>query len=177
MKLVHVFGGIVDATIKWRWITLWILLLSHNHLPIMSTLVNCCWIITFVMRVGCVDEDAVCDSRWTVIIVVSDRHREELIVVRRGRVLVSEVPVRTRSRRNDVVMRVDVVWLVAVPTINAASRRCHRCRLLKCRECRCRVNCLSGNLRWWTVICVYITCFAWRFTFSPFGTSVLWNVI
>lgn len=99
------------------------------------------------MGVGRVEEDAVCDSRRAVILVVANGHREELIFVGGGRVLVGECTVRTRRRRDDVVMRVHVVGLIAIPAVDASAGRRHRCGLLEGRKRRCRVDCLPGNLR------------------------------
>lgn len=143
------------------------------YLPIVSALIYCRRVIVFMMTVGGVNEYSVRYPRWTIIVIMPNGHREELIVVRRRCILVGERAVRTRRRWDDVVVRIQVIRLITIPTVHASPWRSHSRGLLKGRKRWCGMNCLSGDLRWWTVVCVNVAGFARRFTLSPFRSTIL----
>lgn len=106
-----------------------------------------------------------------------DGHRKQLVVVRGSGVLMGKCAIRTRGRWDDIVVRIQIVWLVAIPTVHASTRRSDCRGLLKGRKRWCRMNRLPGYLRGWAVVSVNVAGFARRLSFSPFRPSVLSNDI
>lgn len=133
------------------------------------------WIVIFFIHcggimVGFIIDFTIGNARRATTIVIVLAHGIQLILMHIGcTILTRKWTVWAGRRWQQAKMWTQFVWwLIAGPAIDTTWGADTGC-LLKCWKWRsqwCTERC-------WRTIRIYVTCFSWWFTLSPFGTSIL----